>query len=71
MTHRGRDRDLTPVCVTKAEAAVMLGMKLTSFDKYVMPNIKVIRRGTLVLVPVRELERWAAENADYTLSVSA
>jgi hypothetical protein len=62
-------RHLPPVCVTKTEAALMLGMRLTSFEKYVLPSIKVIRRGTLVLVPVKELERWADQNAEYTLSI--
>jgi hypothetical protein len=59
---------LAPVCVTKTEAARMLAMELSSFNRYVFPYIKVIRRGgSLVLVPVSELERWVKENADYTL----
>ena len=40
------------------EAAASLGMSRDSFDRYVMPDVRVIRRGRLVLVPVRELERW-------------
>lgn len=67
MTVPKSPRELSPVCVTKTEAAQMLGMKLTSFDKYVLPATKVIRRGRLVLVPVKELERWADQNAEYTL----
>lgn len=59
---------LLPVCVTKEEAAVMLGMGLTSFELYVLPDVKVIRRGRLVLVPVKEIERWADRHADYTLT---
>lgn len=61
-------RDLAPVCVTKTEAARMLSMSLTSFEKYALPDLKVVRRGNLVLVPVRELDRWAERHADYTLS---
>jgi transcriptional regulator with XRE-family HTH domain len=54
----------SPVAVDRVTAAAMLGMGLDSFERYVQGNIKLIRRGRLRLVPIRELERWAAANAE-------
>ena len=48
------------------EAAASLGMSRDSFDRYVMPDVRVIRRGRLVLVPVRELEKWCYRSAALT-----
>jgi excisionase family DNA binding protein len=55
------------VAVTRGTAAQMLGMSLTTFEEVVQPHIKVIRRGRLRLVPVRELERWVEQNARRTV----
>jgi hypothetical protein len=59
--------ELRAIAVAREDAAIALGMKLTSFEKYVQPHIKMIRRGKLRLVPVTELERWAHENAERVL----
>lgn len=45
------------------EAADALGVSRDYFDQHVKPELRVVRRGRLVLVPVRELERWVEENA--------
>jgi hypothetical protein len=45
-----------------AEAAAALGVSADFFDNSVRPDLKLIRRGRLVLVSMRELERWAATN---------
>lgn len=45
--------------LTPAEAAASLGVSRDFFDAHVKPELRVVRRGRLVLVPVRELERWA------------
>jgi hypothetical protein len=55
------------VALPPREAAAALGMSPSSFDRNVKPEVRLIRRGSLVLVPVRELERWADENAERTL----
>ena len=47
------------VALTREEAASALGMSLDSFERHVQPELRLIRRGKLRLVPVRELERWA------------
>jgi hypothetical protein len=39
-------------------------MSLDSFERHVQPELRLIRRGKLRLVPVVELERWANENAE-------
>jgi hypothetical protein len=33
----------------------------------VYPDLRVIRKGRLVAIPLRELERWTVENAETTL----
>lgn len=55
------------VALTREEAAAALGMSLDSFEKYVQPELRLIRRGSLRLVPVRELERWANDSAERVL----
>lgn len=52
------------VALSRQEAAVALGMSLDSFERYVQPELRLIRRGKLRLVPLVELERWAIENAE-------
>lgn len=47
------------VALTRLEAAASLGISLDSFERHVQPEIGLIRRGRLVLVPVAELVRWA------------
>ena len=61
------DRPIPRIAVTKDEAAAMLGMSVGSLNKYVMPDVKVIRRGKIVLIPVKQLDAWADRAADYTL----
>ena len=55
------------IALTKAEAAESLGMSVDSFERYVQDDVKLVRRGRLVLVPVRELERWVERNGATTL----
>ncbi len=49
------------------EAAVSLGVSADFFDQHIRRELKLIRRGRLVLVPVKEVERWAAANAERVL----
>lgn len=55
------------IALTRAEAAAALGIKLKSFEHYVQPDIRLIRRGRLRLVPVDELRRWADQAAANTI----
>lgn len=49
--------------LTPEEAAASLGVSRDFFDAHVRDELKLIRRGRLVLIPVRELERWAESSA--------
>jgi hypothetical protein len=49
------------------EAAAALGVSADFFDLHVRPELKLIRRGRLVLVRVSELERWAQAHEELTL----
>jgi hypothetical protein len=45
------------------EAAEVLGISVDSFDRYVRPQLRVIYVGSLRLVAVAELERWAERSS--------
>jgi excisionase family DNA binding protein len=53
--------------VSPMEAAEALGVSRDYFDEHIKSELRVVRRGRLVLVPMRELERWVEENAARTL----
>jgi hypothetical protein len=55
---------IVPIALPKPQAAAALGMSVDSFDRYVGPHVRCVRRGRLRLYPVAELERWARENAE-------
>ena len=64
----GRRRQATPrLALTRSEAAATLGMSINSFERHVQPELRLLRIGAKVLVPVAELERYAAENARRTV----
>jgi hypothetical protein len=50
--------------LTREHAARSLDMSLDSFERHVQPEIRLVRRGRLRLVPVTELDRWLTENAE-------
>lgn len=52
------------IALTTAEAAAALGVGETHFNTYIRPDLRLVRRGRKVMVPVRELERWIEDNAD-------
>lgn len=55
------------VALTPAKAAAALDVGEDFFNEHVRPDVKLIRKGSKVLVPVAELERWVAENAERVL----
>lgn len=59
------------LALTRAEAADSLGMSLDSFERHVQGELRLVRRGSLRLVPVRELERWLAANAEHVFKGAA
>jgi hypothetical protein len=42
-------------------------MSIDSFERHVQPELRLIRRGRLRLVPVEELARWADSAAERTV----
>jgi excisionase family DNA binding protein len=50
------------VTLTKQEAADALGVSLDSFERHVLPHLRVVRCGRRVLIRLEELRRWAEEN---------
>jgi excisionase family DNA binding protein len=49
------------------EAAEELSVSRDFFDEHIRHELRVVRRGRKILVPVKELERWLELNAALTL----
>lgn len=45
------------------EAAAAVGISRDHLERHVMPELRVVRSGRRVIVPVRELQRWLDANA--------
>jgi excisionase family DNA binding protein len=60
-------RHVPRVTLTRQEAADSLGCSVDHFERHVQPDLRVVRSGRLVLIPLPELERWASENAERVL----
>jgi hypothetical protein len=52
------------IALTPAEAAAAIGVGPGFFEANVAPELRLIRRGRKRLVPIAELERWIAANAE-------
>ncbi len=64
-TQHGSARPLQPVprlLLSRKEAAQALGVSVDTFERRVQPVIKLVPCGQLLLVPVKELERWCDEH---------
>jgi excisionase family DNA binding protein len=57
------------LALTREEAAQALGVGLTTFKTKVQPQLRIVRRGKVRLIPIAELERWLQENAEVVLDV--
>jgi excisionase family DNA binding protein len=65
-----QQRPLQPVArvaLTRQEAAASIGVSVDHFERHVLQDLRVIRSGRLVLIPVQEMERWASEQAAYAI----
>lgn len=56
-----------PLTLTETAAAKRLGVSPGFFKTHVLSELRVIRKGARVLVPVSELERWVDRNAARTV----
>lgn len=59
------------LALTKPEAAHALGVSVDTLERHVLAELRVVRRGRLVLIPVREIERWLDRSAAITLQRDA
>jgi hypothetical protein len=57
------DRPQPRLLLSKREAASSLGMSVRHFERHVQPDIRCVRSGQLTLYPLRDLERWAEDEA--------
>jgi len=67
MTEHVRIVKLNRLALGLDEAAEALGCSRDYFDEHVRPEIRAVRRGRRVLVPVKELERWLERSATKVL----
>jgi hypothetical protein len=63
-----RTREAVPrLALSKAEAAASIGASVDFLEEHVLGELRVVRRGRRVFVPVAELSRWLDRNAALTL----
>jgi hypothetical protein len=55
------------LAVQHKDAPAVLGLGKTSFEKYVVPEVRCVRLGAMRVYPVNELERWLERNAQRVL----
>ena len=55
------------LAVQHKDAPAVLGLGKTSFEKYVVPEVRCVRIGSMRVYPVRELERWLERHAEMVL----
>jgi hypothetical protein len=60
-------RPIPRIALTRGEAAASLGVSLTTFKSQVQPDLRIVRRGKVRMIPVAELERWVDANAQRVL----
>jgi excisionase family DNA binding protein len=55
------------LALTRAEAAAAIGVSVDSFERYIQPELRIVRAGRLRLIPISELQLWLDTNAARTL----
>ncbi len=63
--------DTAPIprlALKREEAAASLGMSLDSFERHVQPTLRLVRAGSIRLVPVSELSRWLDAHAEHVIT---
>jgi hypothetical protein len=61
VTEPGKSRGR--LLVSKAEAAELLSISIDSFERLVMPEVRIVRIGRRVLFAVGDLERYVERRA--------
>jgi excisionase family DNA binding protein len=52
------------LALTREEAALSLGVSRSFFAEHIQPELKIVRRGSARLIPVRELDQWLEREAN-------
>jgi excisionase family DNA binding protein len=60
-------RDQEPILVSKELAAKLLSISVDTFERAVMPEIRVVRIGRRVLFAVADLDAWAEDHSSVPL----
>jgi excisionase family DNA binding protein len=63
----GQKGNVPRLALSMDEAAEALSVSRDFLDQHIRHELRVVRRGRKVLVPVRELERWLERNAALTV----
>lgn len=60
-----RTVDVPPVAlaVSREEAAALLSISVDTFERHVLPDLRVVQVGRRQLVTIRELESWLTSNS--------
>jgi excisionase family DNA binding protein len=61
------NRRIPRLAVTKVEAAESLGVSVDFLEDHVMRELRIVRRGRRLLIPLDELARWLDANSQRTL----
>jgi hypothetical protein len=59
----GKRRNVARILLTRQEAAESMGMSLSTFERRVQPDVRIVALGQLRLVAPSELERWAKDRS--------
>ena len=51
------------LALSPVESASALGVSRDYFDEHILPELRIIRRGRRILIPLTELERWLDRSA--------
>lgn len=52
------------LALTREEAAAAIGVSLSFFAEHVQPELRLVRRGNVRVVPVAALDEWLQRNAE-------
>lgn len=65
MPREPRPVEVPPVAlaVSREQAAALLSVSVDTFERRVLPDLRVVQVGRRQLVPIRELEAWLASNS--------
>lgn len=62
-TREDQSRAVPRLALRPEQAALALGVSRSFFFAEILPELRVVRRGRLRLVPLRSLEDWLERNA--------